>query len=272
MTIVDEFWNERIVGNTQWFDEEIDLLFYLQKRKDLYPEADSLLGLSLDRTGTSVLDYGSGPGLDLCGFMLNCNPKRLVGLDISAKALAHAKHNLNLLSFYNVELYKLSDSLAEGFPEIGGTFDFILSSGVLHHTSEPQRILLYLKSLMHNNSEMRIMVYNSMSTFNHLYVIAENDGVFESYVDGGHCPIARKYSSDEFISLCNGLGFDIEFLGGYPDPRERIDLLERIEEALQDNLPKATKEFLESVEVRDGLPYYNNKLCGLGGVYKLGLR
>lgn len=266
METVDSFWSKRVVGNSKLYGTKEDLLAWVKKRYDIYHPMKEFMGLDKSFEGKSVLDFGCGPAFDLCE-IIKSKPKRVAGIDISEKTLTFARNHIGLLGGDCVELIKGKDSQ---LPIVKGTFDFIISSGVIHHTSEPAKVLLYLKSLMHETSELRVMVYNTDSIFNHLVVNSEGDGVFKHYVDGGSCPIARNYVPSDFVTVCNFLGFDTEFIGGYTDPRELGNLKERISVALNNKfLGVKDKLFLKFVELDGEDPYYNNKLCGLGGVYRM---
>jgi len=269
METVDSFWSKRVVGNSKLYETKEELLAWVEKRYNIYQPMKEFMGLDQSFEGKSVLDFGCGPAFDLCE-IIKSKPKRIVGIDISEKTLSYARYHIGLLGGQYVELIKGQDV---HLPVIKGTFDFIISSGVIHHTSEPAKVLLYLKSLMHETSELRVMVYNTDSIFNRLVVNSEGDGNFKHYVDGGNCPIARNYVSSDFVTACNFLGFNTEFIGGYTDPRERGNLKERIGSALDNkSLSAKDKLFLKFVNLDGDDPYYNNKLCGLGGVYRITLK
>lgn len=269
MTKVDEFWKDHIVGNSTLIETKEDLIEKIKFRDNLYPEYSDLMGLDENMDGKSIIDYGVGPAFDLCSLILKNKFAEAVGIDISEKALAYARHNLDLLGGNYVMLLKLDDSFSYGVPNFDDPFDIIIASGVVHHATDSYKVLKYLRALMGPKSELRIMVYNVESIFNHLVVCAEGDGIFQHYVDGGDCPVARNYYPESFIYVLNSLGLNTKFMGGYTDPRERDNLEERIDKALSNkDLEDDHKYFLESVELIDGLPYYKGKLCGLGGVYR----
>jgi len=75
----------------------------------------------------------------------------IVGIDLSATSLKHAdflrkKHNLLNLTLHQMRIESVSDLDQE--------FDFIESSGVLHHLPNPQAGLAALKGVLKPNDQM----------------------------------------------------------------------------------------------------------------------
>lgn len=80
----------------------------------------------------------------------------IVGIDLSAASLKHEeflkkKHNLTNLKLHQMRI--------EAIPELGQEFDFIESSGVLHHLPDPQVGLAALKKVLKPDGVMAIMLY-----------------------------------------------------------------------------------------------------------------
>jgi SAM-dependent methyltransferase len=237
MNIVEKFWSKHIVGNSRKCKTKAELLNKIRFRFDLYPNYDILMGLHDDFEKKRVLDFGCGPGWDLSWIALTDTPSRIVGIDVSKKALDIAKHHLELARRHDARFILCSDTV-QSIDTIG-EYDIIISSGVLHHVTYPADDLAMLRGNMHKKSELRVMVYNKDSIFCKVYV-PSLDGVFEHHVDGGICPIARCYTPEEFIGLCESVELKARFIGSYHDPRE--------------------------------VPYldeYGGRYGGLGGVYRI---
>jgi 2-polyprenyl-3-methyl-5-hydroxy-6-metoxy-1,4-benzoquinol methylase len=217
MNIVEKFWSKHIVGNAKKCKTKTELLNKIKWRFDLYPEYAERMGLNDNFEKKRILDFGCGVGWDLSWIALTDMPSRMVGMDISQKALDMAKHHLGLARRYDARFYLVSDIPKYDAPL---WYDIIISSGVIHHAEDPKAVLLFLKSLMHDKTELRVMVYNKESIFYKVYV-PSLDGVFEHHVDGGKCPLARCYTPKEFRTLCNSIGLICIFRGSYFDPRER---------------------------------------------------
>ena len=80
----------------------------------------------------------------------------ITGIDLSAASLKNEeflkkKHNLTNLTLYQMRL--------ETVAELGREFDFIESSGVLHHLPDPQAGLAALVSVLKPDGVMAIMLY-----------------------------------------------------------------------------------------------------------------
>jgi len=88
------------------------------------------------------------------------NPgSQVVGIDISDTSLGHQRHLRETFGLTNLELYQ-GDLRDVG--KIGGTFDLIVSTGVLHHMAQPEAGLAALKSVLSPDGAMFIMVYASI--------------------------------------------------------------------------------------------------------------
>lgn len=88
------------------------------------------------------------------------NPdSQVVGIDISDASLGHQRYLRQTFGLDNLELYH-GDLRDVG--KIGGTFDLIVSTGVLHHMAKPEEGLAALKSVLSPDGAMFIMLYASI--------------------------------------------------------------------------------------------------------------
>jgi len=280
-TEVDEYWGEHTVRD-QNFHSQIEADKYGECRLNDYPFYKELMKLDELHNNEVVLDYGCGPGNDLIYFMKTGGPNKIIGMDVSEKALVSAKHYVSLYTnnVIPVEFIKTTDS-ADIIPLDDNSVDYIICSGVLHHTSRPEVILKEFFRILNNDSYIRIMVYNRDSLFFHIYIAYECKGgfignnideVFKKSTDGIKCPISKVYKEHEFIELCDNAGFETEFVGGYLSSIDTTDYFTRWKnEMLADpKLNEEHKEFMRNVKIdNEGYPTYNEKYCGIGGVYKL---
>jgi len=285
-TQVDSFWSDHtVIGpqlasvKTTYQDKK-----YLKWRFSAYPLFKELMQLWGNHDGQVVLDYGCGPANDLVGFLVYTKARKVIGIDISEKALQFASKRLALhrVDPKRVELICVSDS-AEGFPIEDNTVDYIYCEGVLHHTTNPEAILREFHRVLKPGSEACIMVYNFASLWLHLYVAYEQmvlqnkfSGMniydaFAKTTDSEACPVARCYKAHEFISTCKDAGFRAEYVGGYFSELE-LDLHKKYKQsALQDKrLGEEHKDFLRNLTFDEkGYPKYQGKHAGVGGVYRL---
>jgi len=282
-TAVDIYWGDHTVKSLPFGTAE-ESKNYLEWRCNEYPLLREFMQLYGQRDGQIILDYGCGPGNDLVGFLIHTNAQKVIGMDISGKALGLAAHRLALhnIASDRTELVQISDAV-QRIPLGDQTVDYINCSGVLHHTSVPQDILKEFYRVLKPHSRACIMVYNRNSLWFHLYtaydkMVVKNafsglslDEAFSKNTDGEACPISRCYRSEEFIGLCETAGFQAEFVGGYLSQHE-LNLLRALHgKALKDDrLADEHKEFLRGlVNDEHGYPMYNGKHAGIGGVYTL---
>jgi ubiquinone/menaquinone biosynthesis C-methylase UbiE len=285
-TRVDSFWSiytvvsrRLAVVKTAYQDKK-----YLQWRFSEYPLFKDFMGLWGKHDGQVILDYGCGPGNDLVGFLVYTEARKVIGIDISEKALRFASKRLALhrIDPDRVDLIHVSDSTAV-LPIEDKTVDYIYCEGVLHHTTHPGAILREFRRVLKPGSQACIMVYNCDSTYLHLYVaydqmILQNKysglnicDAFAKTTDTEACPIARCYRAHDFISICKDAGFSAEYVGGYLSVLE-LDLLKQYRQsAAQDKrLGEEHKEFLRNLAFDEkGYPKYQGKHAGIGGVYRL---
>jgi ubiquinone/menaquinone biosynthesis C-methylase UbiE len=283
VTPVDVYWGEHTVNSVPFQTAE-ESLQYLQWRAEQYPLFQEFMQLYGDHNGQTILDYGCGPGNDLVGFLAYTKAKKVVGIDISEKALTLARHRLALHHFdpERVELLQLADAVTN-IPIDDQKIDYIYCEGVLHHTSNPQDIIKEFHRILKPSSYACLMVYNYDSLWLHLYtayqkMILEGAfpgmdiyGAFSKNTDGEACPISRCYKPEEFMAVCREAGFAADFVGGYFSLHE-LKLYESLQDkALGDErLAKEHREFLRDlVADHRGWPQHRGKYAGIGGVYML---
>jgi ubiquinone/menaquinone biosynthesis C-methylase UbiE len=287
-TIVDSFWGEHTV-HTETFKTAYQSEKYLQWRSGLYPLFAEFMNLYGVHDDEVVLDYGCGPGNDVVGFAIYTRAKKIIGIDISEKALLMARERLALhhVAPERVELIHSADTIQKIMLD-DESVDYIHCAGVLHHTSNPPALLAEFKRILKPGAQACVMVYNRDSVWLHLHAAYENlilqnkfpgmtaDEAFHKTVDleadgTSNCPIARCYTAQQFISLCEEAGFRAEYLGGYLSDVELNALKIHREAALQDErLPEEHRRFLSSLDFDEqGLPMHEGKHAGIGGVYRL---
>ena len=106
-----------------------------------------------------ILDAGCGTGVGT-EYLVHLNPEAsVVGIDLSAGALAVAKERCHKSKATRVEFHHLSLFDAEQLP---GEFDLINCVGVLHHTPDPIRGIQSLAKKLAPGGLLHIFVYGEL--------------------------------------------------------------------------------------------------------------
>ncbi len=106
--------------------------------------------------GLRVLDAGCGTGSPLVAMALAYPDADIVGVDFSETSLAKARQLAQRCGVKNVRFYNLS---IEQLPELDMTFDFVVSSGVLHHLPDPAGGLKAIGRVLDPRGAVSVMVY-----------------------------------------------------------------------------------------------------------------
>ena len=283
LSTIDEFWSENTVYSAP-FQSAFQSRMNLQWRFKTHPMLRELTGLYGSHRDEIVLDYGCGPGNDVVGFSVFSLAKKIIGMDISYRALKLAAKRLALHKIEpdRVELIQISD----GNPSINlpsESVNFINSQGVLMHTSYPELILSEFFRVLKPNSQACVMVYSRPSLWYHMYTAYEQmivnrsfhgldvERAFSRNTDGVDCPMSRCYLIDDFVAMCESVGFRCQFVGGYLTETEIISLRRYFNTAIRDSrLDDEHKLFLYNLTYDDKrLPKYQGHYAGVSGVYQL---
>ena len=283
LTRVESYWGRHTVNTLNLWTRRGSRR-QLAQRFEQYPLFREFSGLWGDHDGEVVLDYGCGPGNDLTGFALYTGARKIVGIDVSDKALGLASDRLAL---HGVERERVrlihSHDTDEQIPLEDESVDYLQSQGVLHHVSDPEAALSQLRRVLKPGGRGCVMVYNRESLWFHLYVayglmVREEtfpglsvDEAFTRSTDGPDCPISRNYRGPEFVAICEAAGFEAEYLGGYLSAVEMDALAEDLRRAIADDrLADEHRDFLRALTYdASGYPMYEGMHAGIGGTYRL---
>ncbi|MBD3174894.1 MAG: methyltransferase domain-containing protein [Armatimonadia bacterium] len=103
-----------------------------------------------------ILDAGCGTGGPSAQLALMSPRSKVVGIDLSQASLARSRARKERLGLDNLEYHRLS-LLDVG--ELGMTFDYIVTTGVLHHMPDPDEGLRALRSVLDPHGAIAIMLY-----------------------------------------------------------------------------------------------------------------
>lgn len=280
---MDAFWSEHTV-ESRGFKSVEESTRYLDWRFEQYPLHREFMDLYGSHDGETILDYGCGPGSDTVGFLLYSRARKVIGVDVSPKALSLAEKRIRLHDIardrYDLRLTSNSTSSVDLADD---SVDYVHCSGVLQHVTDPSGVLLELYRLLRRGGRGRVMVYNRESLWFHLYTAYERmilQGLFagmsvvEAFArntDGPDCPISRCWTPSEFITLAAGAGFDVQFVGGNLSLVELDSLRRHGKQAQNDSrLDVAHRTFLKSLTFsREGFPMYAGHAAGIGAVFRL---
>ena len=282
-TDVDAYWSEHTV-NSKPFRTAEESIRYLQWRNEQYPLFPEFMEMWGRHTGQTVLDYGCGPGNDVVGFLIHGDAARVVGVDVSPKALDLARQRVALhrIRGRQVDFIRISDAQPE-IPLPDASVNYINCGGVLHHVSNPEAILAEFRRILKPGVRGRIMVYNRQSLWFHLYVayarmIVEGkshglstEEAFRQSTDGERCPVSVAYRSQDFLRMLEGVHLQGRFIGGYLSLIELACWHERGKAAIEAvELPEEHRAFLSELEFdANGYPKWQGKYAGIGGSYEM---
>lgn len=198
---VQEFWDKRPcnirhstkpIGTREYFDE-------VEKRKYMVePHILSFANFTQWR-GKKVLEIGCGIGTEAINFARN--GAILTIIELSPASLDLAKKRF--------ETYGLNANFILGNAEdldlllaAGEKFDLIWSFGVIHHSPHPEKIIKKCHEFLHDDGELRMMVYSKISY--KLFYLMREAGIWDfSLIDDlvsyyseaqSGCPITYSYT------------------------------------------------------------------------------
>jgi tetratricopeptide (TPR) repeat protein/SAM-dependent methyltransferase len=120
----------------------------------------------LERRPTPIADVliaGCGTGIFALGFAMKAAQARFLAVDLSLSSLSYAKRKADSLGVTNIE-FAQADIMKLG--ALGRSFDFIDSSGVLHHMADPWAGWRVLLSLLRPDGVMQIGLYSELARQN----------------------------------------------------------------------------------------------------------
>ncbi|MEK7448692.1 MAG: class I SAM-dependent methyltransferase [Planctomycetota bacterium] len=276
----EDYWSRHNVTAHRQFVTRNESLDYLHWRNSQYLFYEELMpGRGFD--DLIILDYGCGPGDDLVGFVEHSKPRKVTGVDIAFSSLEESRKRLLLHPADMVDLQLIKEGSSRlNFED--NTFDYIHSSGVLHHTANIGQILREFYRILKPSGFIRIMVYNYDSLWLHLYVAYQRcilqqidatvslSEAFKRSTDGPDCPISICYKKDDFLELGARSGLSGKFLGAAISLHE-MSLLPLRYNAIQDiKLDREHRNFLKELTFDAfGRPLRNGQVAGIDGCYEL---
>lgn len=128
-------------GNWEWFDPS-------HSHRLLWPDRDHKLD-------TDILIAGCGTN-QAAVFAFTNPDANVVAIAVSQPSLDHQQHLKDRHGLWNLELHRCS---VEEAPTLGREFDLVVSTGVLHHLSDPRVGMTALGNCLPPDGAMGAMVY-----------------------------------------------------------------------------------------------------------------
>jgi SAM-dependent methyltransferase len=112
------------------------------------------LAMAAVRQGDTVLDLGSGAGIDLFLAALKTGPEgRVIGIDMTDEMVARARENIDRTSFTNIEVRK---GLIEDMPVESGSVDLVVSNCVINLSPEKERVFSEIARVLKPGGTMTV--------------------------------------------------------------------------------------------------------------------
>ncbi|MGA8385670.1 MAG: methyltransferase [Candidatus Cybelea sp.] len=134
-----------------------DLTAYRTKWDDARRRAESHLFWPSEpyRDDRSILVAGCGT-TQAAHYAVRWPRARITGIDVSAKSIAFTQELKRKYALDNLEVRQLA---VERAAELGQSFEYVVSTGVLHHLPDPDAGLRALRDVLAPNGAMHVMVY-----------------------------------------------------------------------------------------------------------------
>ncbi len=264
----DNYWNNYTIAdndNNKYITNKEISLNHINTINRLYPLYIDIFGLLDNHENEIILDYGCGPGNDLLIYKLNSSCKKIIGVDISTKVINMAvkrlkMHNISVTENVNdnssITLLLVSDKDTK-LNISDNKIDYIQSSGVIHHTSNPDNILKELYRVLKPGGILKIMMYHRNSLYVRLVLVLEllrkkiNMDVYDYFEKTGRAdsgaPIAFLSDNEDFTLRGLNTGFNAKFVNAafcIADLRSVLDIPSVL---YNTNFPEKHKIFLRKI-------------------------
>jgi ubiquinone/menaquinone biosynthesis C-methylase UbiE len=163
---VHAFWNTEACG-THFVEHSIDGKDFFEQYREYRYRTEwhiPLLVPFAESSGKRVLEIGTGNGVE--GVMFALNGADYTGVDLTEAALEATRKHFEVMGLRGMFLKENAEQLS--FPD--GSFDWVFSHGVLHHTPNPQLALNEVYRVLKPGGRAIIMLYHKHS-FNYCFRI-----------------------------------------------------------------------------------------------------
>jgi SAM-dependent methyltransferase len=161
--------------------------------------------------GKQVLEIGCGMGFHT--ELMTRAGARVTAVDLSPTSVEATRRRLELKGLSA----RVIEGDAENLPFEGGSFDFVWSWGVIHHSSRTGRAVRQIARVLRPDGECRIMVYNRAGAWAYSILVRDHllKGRFlrhsfeETLYSSSDGFSARFYVQEQFEDLCRTFFQDV---------------------------------------------------------------
>lgn len=186
-----------------------------------------------------VFEVGCGIGTDAVNFARN--GADYTGIDLSHESVKITQDRLNTFGLPGKVFQANAEEISNSFQ--GTKFDLIYSFGVLHHTPDMDSALTSLRSLMNNQSVLKVMLY-AKNSWKSAMIDAGLDQPEAQY----GCPIANTFTREEVRFIFARAGLKVDSIGQEHIFPYKIDEYKNYKYELQPWFKAMPKEVFSALE------------------------
>lgn len=186
-----------------------------------------------DSAGLRILVAGCGA--NQAAIIAHANPQASVlGIDLSGQAITHHEHLKYAHKLHNLELLHLA---VEDVATLGREFDYIVSTGVLHHLVDPAAGLIALRQVLAPQGAISVMLYGKHRRAG-VYLVQEALRRLGAERTAAGVALARDvvdrlpawHAAKPYVEVAPDLGYDAGVVDTFLNARDRAYTIPEIME------------------------------------------
>lgn len=150
--------------------------------------------------GDKVLEIGCGTGSDLLQFARH--GALVTGIDLTSKHVELARRRVG-------DLAVVYEADARQLPFEDGSFDYVYSHGVLHHSDEPEKIVREMFRVLRPGGRFNVHVYALWSYFT-MWRFLRYGNEWKSHIEDSEAPLRIYLYTEQELRQLFGSGISIE--------------------------------------------------------------
>ncbi|MBA3653451.1 MAG: class I SAM-dependent methyltransferase [Actinobacteria bacterium] len=182
----------------------------------------------------------AGCGSNQAAHFAFTNPDcHVMGIDISGASLDHETHLKQKHKLDNLELRQLP---IDDVGDLEQSFDYIVSTGVLHHLPDPDRGLRSLREVLAPHGVMSVMLYGHYGRLG-VYMLQEVLRLLRSRQDADGLAMVQHlldtvpywHPAQGYVEIAPDLGYDAGLVDTFLHPSDRAYTVPQVLQFAQDN-------------------------------------